>query len=183
VYSANYLLEGLFDARQGAYALALLTSKSDRSWYNMLRVGATMTTEAWDNKYKDNNGWSHAWSSSPAHILPRKLIGITPAEPGFRRVSIKPQPSGLAWAKAKLPTISGPIEVGFDQQQTDFVLTVSLPANVRADVYLPLPEQQKDFRVWQDGAVTTAGVKAGEYVLLKNVGSGVHEFRLTSVSM
>src|SRR5690606_23479013 len=133
VYSANYLLEGLFDADQGAYALSLLTSKSDRSWYNMLRVGATMTTEAWDNKYKDNNGWSHAWSSSPAHILPRKLIGITPAEPGFRRVSIKPQPAGLAWAKAKVPTISGPIEVGFDQRQKDFILTVSLPANVRSE--------------------------------------------------
>lgn len=183
VYSANYLLEGLFDADQGAYALSLLTSKSDRSWYNMLRVGATMTTEAWDNKYKDNNGWSHAWSSSPAHILPRKLIGITPAEPGFRRVSIKPQPAGLAWAKAKVPTISGPIEVGFDQRQKDFILTVSLPANVEATVYLPLPEKGKDFTLWQDGVVRKAAVKVGNYVRLKNVGSGVHEFRLTSVSM
>src|SRR5690606_33603855 len=153
VYSANYLLEGLFDAGEAEYARSLLTSKSDRSWYNMLRVGATMTTEAWDNKYKDNNGWSHAWSASPAHILPRKLIGITPSEPGFRRVRIKPQPSGLAWAKAKLPTISGPVEVGFDRRQSDFMLTVSLPANVEADVYLPIPENAKDFTLSQNGTV------------------------------
>jgi len=183
VYSANYLLEGLFDAGEGEYARTLLTSKSDRSWYNMLRVGATMTTEAWDNKYKNNNGWSHAWSSSPAHILPRKLIGITPSAPGFRQVTIKPQPSGLAWAKAKLPTISGPVEVGFDCRQSDFMLTVSLPANVTADVYLPLPENAKNFTVSQNGKVTSEAEKAGNYVLVKNVGAGKHEFRLGTPSM
>ncbi|MFC7523720.1 alpha-L-rhamnosidase C-terminal domain-containing protein [Parapedobacter sp. GCM10030251] len=183
VYSANYLLEGLFDAGEAEYALSLLTSKSDRSWYNMLRVGATMTTEAWDNKYKNNNGWSHAWSASPAHILPRKLMGITPSAPGFRQVTIKPQPSGLAWAKAKLPTISGPVEVGFDCRQSDFMLTVSLPANVTADVYLPLPENAKNFTVSQNGKVTSEAEKAGNYVLVKNVGAGKHEFRLSTPSM
>jgi len=183
VYSANYLLEGLFDADEGAYALSLLTSKSDRSWYNMLHVGATMTTEAWDNKYKNNNGWSHAWSSSPAHILPRKLIGITPSTPGFRRVSIRPQPSGLAWAKAKVPTISGPIEAGFDQRQADFVLTVSLPANVEADVYLPIPEKAKDFTLSQNGTIKKEATKVGNYVVLKSVGSGKHAFRLSTSPM
>lgn len=183
VYSANYLLEGLFDAGEGAYALSLMTSKSDRSWYNMLHVGATMTTEAWDNKYKNNNGWSHAWSSSPAHILPRKLIGISPSEPGFRRVSIKPQPSGLTWAKAKIPTISGPIEAGFDQRQPDFILTVTLPANVEADVYLPIAEKAKDFTVSQNGTIKKEATKVGNYVLLKNIGAGKHEFKLSTPSM
>lgn len=149
----------------------------------MLRVGATMTTEAWDNKYKNNNGWSHAWSSSPAHILPRKLMGITPAASGFRRVTIRPQPSGLAWAKTKLPTISGPIEVAFNQQQADFMLTVSLPANVEADVYLPMPENAKNFTVSQNGLVLSKVEKAGNYVLVKNVGAGKYEFRLSAPSM
>jgi len=178
VYSANYLLEGLFDAGEGAYAMSLLTSKSDRSWYNMLRVGATMTTEAWDNKYKKNNGWSHAWSSSPAHILPRKLIGITPSAPGFERVSIRPQPSGLAWAKAKLPTIRGPIEAGFDQQPHSFVLAVSLPANMEADVYLPIPHEVDNFTLSLNGVVTEEAVKDGDYVRLENIGAGRHEFKL-----
>lgn len=183
VYSANYLLEGLFDAGEGEYARSLLTSKSDRSWYNMLRVGATMTTEAWDNKYKNNNGWSHAWSSSPAHILPRKVVGITPSAAGFRRVTIRPQPSGLAWAKAKLPTISGPVEVGFDQQQGDFMLTVSLPANVEADVYLPISAETMDFTLSQNGMARKDAKKVGNYVLLKNVGAGKHEFKLSTPSM
>ncbi|MGK6350016.1 alpha-L-rhamnosidase C-terminal domain-containing protein [Parapedobacter sp. DT-150] len=179
VYGANYLLEGLFDAGEGAYAMSLLTSKSDRSWYNMLRVGATMTTEAWDNKYKNNNGWSHAWSASPAHILPRKVIGITPAAPAFKHVTIKPQPAGLAWAKAQLPTISGPIAAGFDVQQHGFVLTVSLPANVTADVYLPIPEGVDDYRLSQNGIASEKAKKTANYVLLKDVGAGRHEFKLS----
>ncbi len=178
VYSANYLLEGLFNAGEGVYAMSLLTSKTDRSWYNMLRVGATMTTEAWDTKYKDNNGWSHAWSASPAHILPRKVIGITPAEPGFKRVTIKPQPAGLTWAKAKLPTIRGPIEAGFDQQPHSFALAVLLPANVKADVYLPVPPEIDTFTLSQNGVVTKDAVKEGNHVLLRNVGAGRHEFKL-----
>src|SRR5690606_32527854 len=178
VYSANYLLEGLFDAAEGAYAMSLLTSKSDRSWYNMLRVGATMTTEAWDNKYKDNNGWSHAWSASPAHILPRKVMGITPAEPGFKRATIKPQPAGLTWAKAKLPTIRGPIEAGFEQGPHGFALAVSLPANTEADVYLPIPPEVDNFTLSQNGVVTKKAVRRANYVLLENVGAGSHEFKL-----
>ncbi|MFC3198875.1 alpha-L-rhamnosidase C-terminal domain-containing protein [Parapedobacter deserti] len=180
VYSANYLLEGLFDSGEGEYAMSLLTSTSDRSWYNMLRVGATMTTEAWDNKYKGNNGWSHAWSASPAHILPRKVIGITPSAPGFKRVAIKPQPSGLKWAKAKLPTIRGPIEAVFDVQQRAFSLTVSLPANVIADVYLPVPEGMDDYHVSRNGVVVEKTTKSGSYVLLKDVGAGRHEFMLSA---
>ncbi|MFB2117760.1 alpha-L-rhamnosidase C-terminal domain-containing protein [Parapedobacter sp. 2B3] len=180
VYSANYLLEGLFDAEEDAYALSLLTSTSDRSWYNMLRVGATMTTEAWDTKYKNNNGWSHAWSASPVHILPRKVIGITPSAPGFKRVAIKPQPAGLSWAKAKLPTIRGPIETSFDQQHRYFEMIVSLPANMEADVYLPVPPGVDHFTVVQNGVERKEGtVLKGSYVLLKDVGAGRHEFKLT----
>lgn len=110
-------------------------------------------------------------------------MGITPSAPGFRQVTIKPQPSSLAWAKAKLPTISGPVEVGFDCRQSDFMLTVSLPANVTADVYLPLPENAKNFTVSQNGKVTSEAEKAGNYVLVKNVGAGKHEFRLGTPSM
>ena len=84
VYAANYLLEALYNAGEGQYALDLMTSEIDRSWMNMIKTGSTMTTEAWDVKYMPHfMGWSHAWSASPAHIIPRKLMGIEPGEPGF----------------------------------------------------------------------------------------------------
>ncbi len=138
VYGANYLLEGLFNENEAEYALQLLTSDSDRSWLNMLRVGSTMTTEAWDNKYKSNNGWSHAWSASPSHIIPRKIMGIEPLVPGFDEIRIAPRPGSLTFARCQLPTIKGPVRVEFSRgPATEFTLHFEIPANTRARVVLP----------------------------------------------
>ena len=112
VYPTVYLLEALYDAGEEQAALDLMTSDSDRSWLNMIRVGSTVTTEAWDIKYKKNSGWTHAWSSAPAQILPRKLMGIEPLEPGFGRVRIQPRPGNLTQASTRLPTIRGFITPG-----------------------------------------------------------------------
>jgi alpha-L-rhamnosidase len=137
VYGANYLLEALYNEGEGDYALKLLTSDSDRSWVNMIRMGATMTTEAWDFKYKGNIGWSHAWSASPAHIIPRKLIGIKPVEPGFKKIRIKPQLGDLTAASLKLPTIRGNVFVDIEVQEGQLFLKAKIPANTSASIFLP----------------------------------------------
>ncbi len=150
VYGANYLLEALYDAGEADYALSLLTSDSDRSWVNMIRVGATMTTEAWDTKYKSNNGWSHAWSSSPVHIIPRKLMGIEPLEPGFGKIRIKPQPASLKQASTKLPTIRGTVNVSFEQEPGRFFeMDVTIPGNTVAEIWVPLPAAE--YKLTVDG--------------------------------
>ena len=99
VYGAQYLLEGLYFADEGNYALSLLTNTSDRSWWNMIRIGSTITLEAWDNKYKSNIDWNHAWGTAPANIIPRCLWGIIPLEPGFSKFQIKPQIGNLKYGK------------------------------------------------------------------------------------
>ena len=109
VYGSQYLLEGLYRAGEGQYALDLMRSKSDRSWWNMIRVGSTITLEAWDMKYKPNSDWNHAWGAAPANIIPRGLWGVTPLEPGFRKVQVKPQLGDLRKSEIKVPTIRGPI--------------------------------------------------------------------------
>ncbi len=178
VYASNYLLEGLFDHDQADYALSLLTSSTDRSWLNMIRVGATMTTEAWDNKYKSNNGWSHAWSASPAHILPRKVLGIEPAEPGFGKVSIHPRPGHLATAEARLPTIRGDILAGFSQVPGKrFELRVTLPANTTADV--SLPASTRNFTLTHNGSPVKGSAAQG-YVTIQGVPGGTHRFVLVA---
>jgi hypothetical protein len=172
VYSSNYLLEALFDYGQADYALSLLTSDSDRSWLNMIRVGATMTTEAWDNKYKSNNGWSHAWSASPAHIIPRKIMGIEPAEPGFGKINIRPNPGNLRSGKTRLPTIRGEIAVDFVQDPgKSFELNVVIPANTTAAVYVP--KVPAKYSLTLDGR-NAKGAEGKEYVLLKDVKAGRH---------
>ena len=176
VYSSNYLLEAMFDAGEAEYAMSLITDTSDRSWLNMIRVGATLTTEAWDNKYKVNNGWSHAWSAAPVHILPRKLLGIEPAEAGFGKINIRPQPAGILNAQAKIPTIRGDIEAAYQMERgKSFKLDVTLPANTITTVFVPiiLP----NFTLTQNGKKVKYSIEKG-YAVVLNVGSGAHHFVL-----
>lgn len=173
VYPTVFLLEALYDAGEEQYALDLMTSTSDRSWLNMLRVGSTVTTEAWDIKYKKNSGWTHAWSTAPVQIIPRKLMGIEALEPGFGRVRIQPKPGNLTTARVRLPTIRGPLQVEFRRPSPDlFELDVGLPANLTAEIVLPtLGSAALD--VVLDGQ-RRSGRRVGDSIVVGPVGSGEH---------
>ena len=58
--------------------MSLMTATNDRSWWNMIRSGSTISMEAWDLKYKPNSDWNHAWGSAPANIIPGYMWGIRP---------------------------------------------------------------------------------------------------------
>lgn len=114
VYGAQYLLEGLYDAGEAEHALDLMCSRSNRSWLAMIEAGSTMTMEAWGHRYKNNLDWNHAWGTAPANILPRKLMGIEPATPGWKRTTVRPQPGSLSEAKLTIPTPFGPIHAAYE---------------------------------------------------------------------
>ncbi|MFA6450018.1 MAG: alpha-L-rhamnosidase C-terminal domain-containing protein [bacterium] len=140
VYAAQYLLEALYDAGEDEHALGLMTdTHTDRSWPHMLYdIGSTITLEAWDMKYKANLDWNHAWGAAPANIIPRKLMGIEPLEPGFRRVRIRPMPGELKTARAVTPTIRGPVEVEYEKEPNGSRnYKICIPANTEAEVHLP----------------------------------------------
>ena len=100
--------------------------------------------EAWDPKYKPNQDWNHAWGAAPGNLIPRKLMGIEPLEPGFRKIRIKPQPGSLESAEIKHPTIRGDVAVTFiNHPGESFWLEVTVPANTTAEVHLPLFSKQQ----------------------------------------
>ncbi|WP_282055868.1 sulfatase-like hydrolase/transferase [Maribacter luteus] len=110
VYGSQFLMDGLYNAGEEDYALDLLASTAERSWYNMIRIGSTITLEAWDNKYKNNLDWNHAWGAVPANVIPRGLWGIKPKTPGFGVATIKPQMSNLKSSSIEVPTVRGTIK-------------------------------------------------------------------------
>lgn len=113
VYGAQFLMDGLYNAGEEDYALELLTSKAKRSWYNMIRIGSTITLEAWDYEYKVNLDWNHAWGAAPANVIPRGLWGIKPKTPGFGIATIKPQMSNLKNSEIEVPTVRGTIKAKY----------------------------------------------------------------------
>ena len=132
VYGAQYLLESLYKHNQDDYCLALMTNTSDRGWLNMLQAGSTMTLEAWDLKYKNNLDWNHAWGAAPANIIPRWLVGVRPAKPGFAEVIIDPKPGNLRWFEACVPTIRGPIRVKYEKLSSGKIQAdIQIPGNVK----------------------------------------------------
>ncbi len=146
VYAAQYLLEGLFQSGAGAEALALMTASTDRSWRHMVESGTTITWEAWDQKYKPNQDWNHAWGAAPANLLPRFVLGVQPLSPGYSRVVIRPCTSGLQFADGKVPTIHGPITVRWSHAAS-FKMSVSLPVGVQAHIELPASDNSREIRV------------------------------------
>ncbi|MCK3682734.1 alpha-L-rhamnosidase C-terminal domain-containing protein [Maribellus sp. YY47] len=137
VYGAQYLLEALYNAGEAEYALKLMTSEDKRSWMNMLKVGSTMTTEAWDEIYKPNLTWNHAWGAAPANIIPRRLMGIQPLDPGFKTFTVNPQPTGLENIELTIPSIRGSIICKLNSNAEEWKMELSVPGNSEALVLLP----------------------------------------------
>lgn len=142
VYGAQYLMEALYKAGEADYALDLMTATHDRSWYNMIKVGATITLEAWDMKYKSNADWNHAWGAAPANIIPRGMWGIQPKTAGFGVVEIKPQMGKLKNSSIKVPTIKGEIKADYNKMNARMSkYSIELPANMIGEFSVKLSSE------------------------------------------
>ena len=173
VYGSQFLMDALYEASDADYALSLLTKTDDRSWYNMIRVGSTISLEAWDNKYKPNQDWNHAWGAAPANIIPRKLMGVEPLLPGFDKVRIKPQLASLSRAKAIIPTIKGEIRLEIENNAGEYKIHVTIPANMESEVYLPLILKQYEVNI-NNNIQKTSLIKGEPFIYAGTLPSGTY---------
>lgn len=130
VYGSQFLMDALYENGLENEALALLQSRKDRGWYHMIEVGAGMTMEAWDSKFKPNLDWNHAWGAAPANIIAFRLMGLRPSKPGFKEILIDPQPGDLQSATYVLPTPLGPVKETISTINGKRSVEVILPAGM-----------------------------------------------------
>ncbi|MFO1446793.1 MAG: family 78 glycoside hydrolase catalytic domain [Opitutaceae bacterium] len=168
VYAAQYLLEGLFEYGASEAALALIAAPGDRSWRHMVESGTTVTWEAWDQRYKPNQDWNHAWGAAPANLFPRYILGVSPLTPGWEQATVRPHPGSLAQAEGKVPTPRGPILVAWESGTT-FRFTVTLPRGVSARLDLPAPASSRG--VYR-GEISVPARRAGDRWILDEAVSG-----------
>lgn len=55
--------------------------------------------------------YSHVWGGTPTYQLPLRLSGLKILEPGFKKIRLSPELFGLEFAKIKIPTPYGNIEI------------------------------------------------------------------------
>jgi hypothetical protein len=168
VYAAQYLLEGLFGNGEDTAALLLIGAEGDRSWKHMVESGTTITWEAWDQKYKPNQDWNHAWGAAPANILPRFVLGARVLTPGWGRALIQPHPGALVSVEGRVPTPRGDISVSWKRDKI-FAMNLALPLGVTAKVELPAFSGSRG--VWIGGKNVQAR-REGQWWKLANDVSG-----------
>lgn len=152
VYGAQFLLEALYRNQEDDYALDLLQATHERSWWNMIQAGSTMTLEAWDIRFKNNLDWNHAWGAVPANIIPRFVLGVTPMEAGFKRVCIHPQPGNLTHCQGKVPTPHGSIEVRIENKPNQkFILEAKTPHDISTHIDIPARYRKQGTQIILNG--------------------------------
>lgn len=181
VYGAQYLLEALFIAGDADTALGLMMTNGPRGWVNMLNLGSTLTTEAWNFDDKPNMDWNHAWGAAPGNLIPRFILGLRPITPGFGQVLIQPHlGTTLTYAEGVVPTIRGPVGICASNAPGSFQMRLNIPGNVTATVMLPTLGAKNPVTL-MDGKMVSAAL-SNDWLVVTKVGAGQHAIWLSTNS-
>ena len=124
-FCAHHLHRGLVEAGRSD----LMLDNIRQRWGAMIAAGSTTLWELWSPLASQ----CHAWSTTPTFDLTTYVLGVTPAEPGYRVARIAPRLGDLQWAEGNVPTPHGPIHVRVEPGK----VTVTSPV----PVILELPGQ------------------------------------------
>ena len=108
-------------------------------------MGATTVWERWDSMLPDGSinpgemtSFNHYALGAVADWMHRTIGGLTPTEPGYRRMDIHPRPGGgITHARARHITPYGLAECAWKIEDGKIDLNVVIPANTSARVALP----------------------------------------------
>jgi hypothetical protein len=131
----HYLVRALMDGGRSDLLFAMTSRTDPPSYGAQLAKGATALTEAWDADPESSQ--NHCMLG---HIEEWFYAGLAGVEADFEHISIKPQAVGdLTWVKAWHDTVRGRVESNWKKDEAGFELTLRIPANTSATVYLPAP--------------------------------------------
>jgi alpha-L-rhamnosidase len=134
-------------------AYRMLLEKACPSWLYPITMGATTIWERWDSLLPDGRvnpgemtSFNHYALGSVADWLHGVVGGLSPSEPGWRRVLVRPVPGGtLTWAEVKYEGPYGRVECKWRivEEGKRFEVDVLVPPNSEAVVVLPGEEEGK----------------------------------------
>jgi alpha-L-rhamnosidase len=115
------------------------------SWLYQVSMGGTTTWERWDSLLPNGSvnpgsmtSFNHYAFGSVADWVHQKVGGLAPAEPGWKKVRVAPEPGGgITQAKAMYRSAYGWNNVSWEITGTTFRLSIHIPPNSRAEVKLP----------------------------------------------
>jgi len=174
-----YILDVLADRGRIEEVAGLLLQSGYPSWGYMPSKGATTMWERWNGDTGDlsMNSYNHYAFGAIVGFFYRRLAGIAPAAPGFRRIAARPLwlPQ-IGRASTRYDSLVGPIETsteGDAERLTGF--TLSIPANTVAEVELPAGEWRDSGQTLDAHPAIRALTNDGETIRFE-VGAGRYDF-------
>jgi len=139
------ICDALCSAGEYDAAYRLLLQRDCPSWLYPVTMGATTIWERWDSMLPDGSinpgemtSFNHYALGAVADWLHRAAGGLAPAEPGYRRLEIRPCPGGgLTSARVRHKTPYGVAECAWRIEQGLIVVEAVVPPNTSAAVTLP----------------------------------------------
>jgi alpha-L-rhamnosidase len=175
-----YLLDVLADAGELDTVKGLLLQTEYPSWGYMVEAGATTIWERWNGDVGDlaMNSFNHYALGAVTGFFYRRLAGIAPAAPGFRRIAVQPiwLPE-VGRVAARYDSCVGRIETRIDGDVDGITrLGITVPPNCIAEVELPAAF---DWRTGDDALGDSTDVlscRVDGTRVRAEVGSGDYEF-------
>jgi alpha-L-rhamnosidase len=143
----GHLLPTLSEAGYPELAYNLLNQDTFPSWLYSVKQGATTIWERWDGWTKENgfqdpsmNSFNHYSFGSVGEWMYATVggIGLDPNKPAFKHIIIRPRPGGeLTSAEAEYDSVRGRISSQWRIVMGQFRLSVTIPPNTTATVYVP----------------------------------------------
>lgn len=130
-----FVLEAMCRTGWTGKALELIRHR----WGAMLDSGATTWWEFWnyDLHVRTGGAMSVAWGVSPCLVLMEWMLGVRPAAAGFREFTWTPQPSGLEWTKAVVPTPSGSLALSWRLEGDHLRYEADVPSGISGTICFP----------------------------------------------
>jgi alpha-L-rhamnosidase len=139
------MTDALTDAGEPELAYRLLLQTGCPSWLYPVTMGATTVWERWDSMLPDGSinpgemtSFNHYALGSVADWLHRRVAGLAPAAPGWRRLLVRPVPNRrLTAAAAEHLTPYGKAAVSWQRADGRLTLRVTVPVGAEAEVHVP----------------------------------------------
>jgi len=177
----GHLLPALSAAGATPTAYAILANQGFPSWRYEIEHGATTIWERWNGIKPDGtfetpgmNSFNHYSFGAVGEWMYGTIAGLELDEthPGWTEFAIRPVPGGgLTFARATYVSPQGSIISDWSLSAATFTLTVTIPVNARATVYLPFSGPAT-----LDGAPAPSPHPDGGYPL----GSGTYVFTVVA---
>lgn len=195
IIGVKALIEALPEYHESRILYAVANQTTYPGWGYMVSKGATTLWERWGGYRYFNagmNSLNHIMFGSIDEFFYKDIAGINIAQAGYKRILIKPELlDKMTHARASVITVRGKVSSDWHKTGNEVSLTVTIPANSRAQVAVPESDIEGPYHitesgltVWNDGKYLPAsdgiyGAKEHNGYIYFEVGSGNYHFVLT----